>query len=65
MAEFLNEGDVDGEWQWPKTFLGSKICEIESILRCVICSEFLRNPHSLQCGHSFCSECIRKHLDKS
>jgi hypothetical protein len=69
---------VEGEWQWlePVSGSASKCSEgggalarhmmaIETSLRCAICNEFLNNPHSLQCGHSFCSECIRRHLDQT
>lgn len=59
------DDELDGEWQWPKTSLGKKISSLELSLRCLICSNYLNNPHSLSCGHSYCSECIRKHLDKS
>ena len=31
-----------------------KLCE------CAICLEFLNNPRTLQCEHSFCKECLDK-----
>ena len=52
-------------YEWPaKLPLGEKLKQLEESLLCPICSEFLSNPHSLNCGHSFCSICIRKHLDR-
>ena len=60
----VGDDDIDGEWEWGHDDVGKKICALEETLRCAICSELFRNPHSLPCGHSFCSECIRKHLDQ-
>ncbi len=51
-------------FDWPKTSLGQKLKTQEEALLCSICSEFFNNPHSLSCGHSFCSICIRKHFDR-
>ena len=45
------------------TDLGRKMNSFEEFLRCPCCREFLDNPMSLNCGHIYCSECIRKHLD--
>lgn len=52
-------------YEWPKTPIGSKLSILEQSLVCGICSEFYENPHALTCGHSFCSLCIRKHLDRN
>lgn len=38
---------------------------LEGSLNCPICSDLFVNPFSLRCGHSFCSLCIRKHMDKT
>ena len=56
---------MSNPYDWPKTTVGSKLSLLEQSLSCPICSEFFVNPHSLTCGHSFCSICIRKHLDKN
>lgn len=52
-------------YEWPKGGIGSKLSLLEQSLVCGICSEFFENPHVLNCGHSFCSLCIRKHLDRN
>ena len=51
--------------EWPKSACGGKLKALEESILCPICGEFFENPHSLKCGHSFCSVCIRKHLDRS
>ena len=38
---------------------------MEAGLQCPICSDIFQNPHILNCGHSYCSLCIRKHFDKT
>jgi hypothetical protein len=55
---------LDGEWEWGDSELGKKVSKFENSLRCACCSDFFKNPQSLPCGHSFCSECIRRHLDQ-
>ncbi|KAH3667116.1 hypothetical protein WICMUC_005463 [Wickerhamomyces mucosus] len=45
-----------------KTTSIPKIFEIDSLLRCHICKEFLNAPMLTSCGHTFCSVCIRKCL---
>lgn len=39
-----------------------KLFELDSLLRCHICKEFLSAPMLTSCGHTFCSVCIRKYL---
>ena len=46
-----------------ETDLGKKMNRFEEFLRCPSCCEFFDNPMSLNCGHVYCSECIRVHLD--
>lgn len=31
-------------------------------LTCTLCEQFFTNPYSTECGHTFCYECIKKHL---
>lgn len=51
-------------YEWPKNPLGDKLRQLEESFTCPICCDFLDNPQSLKCGHSFCSICINKHLDR-
>ena len=58
----IGKEDID----WPATTaFGRKMCSLERSLLCPICSDFLQNPHTLPCGHAFCSHCIRLQLDKT
>ncbi|KAF9153633.1 E3 ubiquitin-protein ligase rad18 [Linnemannia schmuckeri] len=57
----MNGGITDPS-DWPIEF--KSLREIDSHLRCPICKELLRAAVVLQCSHNFCSECIRRHLDK-
>jgi hypothetical protein len=45
--------------------LGKAMEKFEDDLECPICQDLFSNPQSLKCGHSFCSLCIRRHLDSS
>lgn len=45
-----------------KTTKIPKLFEIDSLLRCHICKEFISAPMLTSCGHTFCSVCIRKYL---
>ncbi|KAI8843181.1 hypothetical protein BJ741DRAFT_645435 [Chytriomyces cf. hyalinus JEL632] len=42
--------------------LSTHLAHIEALLSCDICGDILRGPSLLACRHSFCSECIRRHL---
>ncbi|KAF9106935.1 E3 ubiquitin-protein ligase rad18 [Mortierella sp. GBA35] len=55
-------GSITDPSDWPIEF--KSLREIDSHLRCPICKELLRAAVVLQCSHNFCSECIRRHLDK-
>lgn len=35
---------------------------LEETLKCSICLSIMCNPHSLQCGHNFCYNCIENHI---
>lgn len=38
------------------------LTDLDSLLRCFICKEFLRAPVMTGCNHTFCSQCIREYL---
>ncbi|KAJ3230271.1 E3 ubiquitin-protein ligase rad18 [Chytriomyces hyalinus] len=42
--------------------LSTHLAHIEALLSCDICGDILRGPSLLACRHTFCSECIRRHL---
>ncbi|CCK72072.1 E3 ubiquitin-protein ligase RAD18 KNAG_0I02880 [Huiozyma naganishii CBS 8797] len=39
--------------------------QLDSLLRCHICKDFLKVPVLTPCGHTFCSICIREAINKS
>ncbi|XP_064340610.1 olfactory receptor 2W3 isoform X1 [Camelus dromedarius] len=41
---------------------GDRLCEEA---RCSVCLDFLQNPVSVDCGHSFCLRCISEFCDKA
>ncbi|EJD46127.1 DNA repair protein rad18 [Auricularia subglabra TFB-10046 SS5] len=43
----------------PTDFEEPKLAKLDASHRCPICKEFLDGPVSLNCGHSFCSLCVR------
>ena len=58
--------DINDAFAWPNSKIGKMMTDLDESLRCQICSEFFVNPHNLTtCGHMFCSECIRKHFDRT
>ena len=62
MAEELDIYD----WKQPalqQCAVMGKMYHLEESLLCSICQELLTNPHSLKCGHTYCSYCIRGHMD--
>jgi hypothetical protein len=60
----VEEADSEA-YDWPNNSLGKKLTALEESLLCPICSGHYENPQVLNCGHSFCSICIRKHFDKT
>ena len=38
---------------------------LERFLNCYVCSETFRDPVSLSCHHSFCSNCLKKFWEQS
>ncbi|CDO93115.1 unnamed protein product [Kluyveromyces dobzhanskii CBS 2104] len=51
----------------PRDFLHTNVpqlADLDSLLRCHICKDFLSASVLTPCGHSFCSICIRKYLQK-
>eukprot|EP00298_Acanthocystis_sp_HF-20_P009035 c18062_g1_i4.p2 GENE.c18062_g1_i4~~c18062_g1_i4.p2 ORF type:complete len:188 (+),score=36.30 c18062_g1_i4:15-578(+) len=39
------------------------IVEMEDLLSCPICGDFIKTAMTLSCSHSYCSQCIRKSLN--
>ncbi|KAG0224369.1 E3 ubiquitin-protein ligase rad18 [Actinomortierella wolfii] len=58
----LTTPQVSDPSDWPEGF--AKLGELDAHLRCPICKEFLRGAVMLNCHHTFCSACLRRHLDK-
>lgn len=46
-------------WQTPG------LAEMDDALRCHVCKDFYNGPLITTCGHTFCSLCIRRHLDSN
>ncbi|KIM87497.1 hypothetical protein PILCRDRAFT_815020 [Piloderma croceum F 1598] len=50
----------------PTDFHSPSLRQLDSALRCTICSEWFDAPVTLACGHCFCSLCARNYInDKS
>lgn len=61
-----SDSDNSEAYDWPEgNSLAQKLAILEQDLICPICQSFFNNPQILICGHSYCSICIRKHLDKT
>lgn len=41
------------------------LSQLDSLLRCHICKDFLKVPVLTPCGHTFCSICIREYISQS
>ena len=53
--------DVPDATDWNNTLLAGFVA-VESPMRCQVCKEFIKTPMITSCGHTFCSECIRRSL---
>ncbi|KAJ1440258.1 hypothetical protein B484DRAFT_443526 [Ochromonadaceae sp. CCMP2298] len=59
-----SDSDASEAYDWPEDLaIARKLSAIEQEMLCPICAGFVNNPHILNCGHSYCSICIRKHFD--
>ncbi|ODV93606.1 hypothetical protein PACTADRAFT_35366 [Pachysolen tannophilus NRRL Y-2460] len=54
----MEEVPLSDPSDWLQTKL-PEIYQLDSMLRCYICKEFMNAPVLTGCGHSFCSFCIR------
>ncbi|XP_026198442.1 nuclear factor 7, brain-like [Anabas testudineus] len=45
--------------------MAEKIAFVESFLSCHVCSETFRDPVSLSCNHSFCSNCLQQFWEQA
>ncbi|CAL9727985.1 postreplication repair E3 ubiquitin-protein ligase Rad18p [Monosporozyma unispora] len=41
------------------------LAQLDTLLRCHICKDFLKIPVLTPCGHTFCSLCIREYINNS
>lgn len=60
--------NMDRQITDPTDFSSSKIpnlTQLDSLLRCHICKDFLKVPVLTPCGHTFCSLCIREYIKNS
>ncbi|KAJ7063548.1 hypothetical protein C8F01DRAFT_1133456 [Mycena amicta] len=51
--------NIDDPTDFPANGPSKNLRNLDSSVRCPICTEYFDGPVSLQCGHSFCSLCIR------
>lgn len=42
-----------------------QMSELDSMLRCLVCKDFLKSPVLTTCGHVFCSLCIRRSVSNT
>lgn len=51
----------------PRDFLRTRLPELvdlDTLLRCHICKDFIKSPVLTPCAHTFCSLCIREYLNR-
>ena len=59
-----NINEVSDPSDWDNCKLPS-LSNLDSLLRCQICKDFLNAPVLTNCGHVFCSICIRRTISNS
>lgn len=47
-----------------QVYCSPQLFDLDNLLRCHICKDFLNSPVLTPCGHTFCSLCIREYLNK-
>lgn len=58
--ESVSVDSAGGPWEWPSFAMW--IRQMEESMLCPICGRFIEAAVTIrQCGHVFCSECIRRH----
>ena len=58
--------DTNAKVSDPSDFSRTKLpqlSQLDSLLRCHICKDFIKVPVLTPCGHTFCSLCIRGYID--
>ena len=58
--------DINAKVSDPSDFSKTKLpqlSQLDSLLRCHICKDFIKVPVLTPCGHTFCSLCIRGYID--
>lgn len=61
MSHFTDLSHIEDPTEFLDTQL-PKLTQLELLLRCNICKDFLNAPMLTSCGHTFCSLCVRKYL---
>ena len=58
--------EINAKVSDPSDFSKTKLpqlSQLDSLLRCHICKDFIKVPVLTPCGHTFCSLCIRGYID--
>lgn len=61
--EVTQSNDVTDPTDFLQTSL-PQLSDLDTLLRCHVCKDFLKTPVLTPCGHTFCSLCIREYLNR-